>query len=108
MEIDARLLNFWWKDGGLNEAGDAAEVIPGLCAAEVPLKKGAPKGNPCGTLLPADEVGIGGEKGSGGYWFEFCRLGLVPAGDMEGGGAGSSSPNDTPSALSLASLSSLT
>lgn len=56
----------------------------------------------------ADEGGIGGEKGSGGYWFEFWRLRLVAAGDMEGGGAGSSSPNDTPRALSLASFSSLT
>ena len=59
-------------------------------------------------LLPAEEVGIGGEKGNGGYWLEFCRLGFVPTGEIEGGGAGSSSPNDTPSALSLASLSSLT
>jgi hypothetical protein len=80
MEIEARglYLPIW---GALNDTGDATEGIPGLCVAEDPLpdKKGAWKGNPgCCELAPAEDVGIGGEKGSGGYWF------IMPgAGDAE-------------------------
>ncbi len=108
--MDARELCIPGTERGLNEAGESTEGRAGLCAAEDPLlaMNGGMKGNPCGTLLLAEEVGIGGEKGSGGYWLEFCRLRLVPTGEMEDGGAGSPWPNDTPSALSLASLSSLT
>lgn len=54
-------------------------------------------------LLEADEVGRGGEKGNGGYCTDGCRLRSVVTGEMDGGGAGSSSPNETPRALSLAS-----
>jgi hypothetical protein len=91
----------------LNERGEATEGTVGLWVADVPWN--APgKGNPCGPALVADEVGIGGEKGKGGYWFGVCLLKFEGAGEIDGGGAGSSSPKDTPSALSLASFNSLT
>jgi hypothetical protein len=60
-------------------------------------------------LLDADEVGNGGEKGNGGYCIdciEVWRLMLDAAGEIVG--AGSSSPEVTPNARSLASDSSLT
>ena len=57
--------------------------------------------------LDADDVGIGGENGSGGYCVtEAWRLMADVAGEIDGGGAGSSSPIDTPRARSLASMSS--
>lgn len=58
MEIDARGLNFPPKD-----AGDALEGMPGLPAAV----KGGGNGKPgIACALEADDVGNGGEKGSGG------------------------------------------
>lgn len=56
-------------------------------------------------LLEADDVGKGGENGRGGYCIEACLLIFDTAGDFVGGGGGSSSPKDTPSARSLASWS---
>lgn len=101
-EIDARGLYL-----APNGPGEAPAGIPGLCEADVTNWPG--KGNP-GTawLLAADEVGIGGENGSGGYCaaLDGCLL-FAEAGEMDGRG-GSSSPNETPSARSFASLSSST
>ena len=75
--------------------------MPGLCVADV--TNGLGKGNPgIAWLLDADEGGIGGENGRGGY----CAI-EVDAGEIDGGG-GSSSPNETPRARSFASLSSST
>lgn len=102
IEIDARGLNL------LNGPGDAPAGIPGLWAAEV--TNGTLNGKP-GTawLLDAEDVGIGGENGRGGYCIDVCRL-IDVAGEIAGGGGrgGSSSPNETPRARSLASLSSST
>lgn len=65
--------------------------------------------------LEAEDVGIGGEKGRGGYCVIVARR-LRPCGWGEvdeggrgaGGGGGSSSASETPSALSLASVNSST
>jgi hypothetical protein len=68
--------------------------------------KGAGNGKPgIAWLLDAEEVGIGGENGSGGYCAEGMRDGCE---DIEGAISGSSPPNETPRALSLASCNSLT
>jgi len=91
-----------------NDTGDMPAGMPGLGAPDIP--KGPGKGKPgVAWLLDAEEVGIGGEKGSGGYWCDGCRL-IEVAGDIAGGGGGtgSSSPNETPNALSFASFNSST
>lgn len=59
-------------------------------------------------MLEAEEVGSGGENGNddGQCVMEGWRL-MVDPGDTDGGG-GSSSPKETPNALSFASWSSST
>ena len=101
IEMDARGLNLWPKG-----PGDAPVGIPGLCVADVTNWPG--NGNPgIAWLLEAEEVGIGGENGSGGYCaIDGCLL-VVDPGEIDGGG-GSSSPNETPSARSFASFNSST
>lgn len=59
-------------------------------------------------LLAADDVGIGGENGNGGYCIDVLRLMFGFEIADVGTGMGSSSPNDTPRARSLASESSRT
>lgn len=102
IEMEARGLNLWWPNG----PGEAPAGIPGLWAPEGTNWPG--NGNPgIAWLLDAEEVGNGGENGSGGYCaIDGCRL-IVDTGEIDGRG-GSSSPNETPSARSLASFSSST
>jgi len=59
-----------------------------------------------GLLLVADEVGSGGENGNGGYCVIDACLLISEPGEMEGGGGGSSSPIDTPSARNFSSINS--
>lgn len=101
MEIELRGLNLAAKG-----PGEAPAVMPWLWMADV--TNGLAKGNPgIAWLLDAEEVGTGGENGSGGYCaIDGCLL-VVDAGEIEGGG-GSSSPNETPRARSLASFNSST
>lgn len=88
-----------------NEVGDATALrLPGV---------GCPgKGNCCNPWLEADDVGIGGEKGNGGYCMIVARLlrgACEGFGEMDAAeGGGSSSASDTPRALSLASVNSST
>jgi hypothetical protein len=86
--------------------GEAPAGMPGLCEADVTNWPG--NGNPgIAWLLDAEEVGTGGENGSGGYCaIDACLL-IVDAGEIEAGG-GSSSPNETPRARSFASFNSST
>jgi hypothetical protein len=78
-EIDCRGLNF----PGTAPKGPGEEDIPGL--REVPPSPGtncAGNGKPGSPwLLEADEVGRGGEKGSGGYCADACLLGWLVGGD---------------------------
>lgn len=88
-----------------NEVGDATALrLPGV---------GCPgKGNCCNPWLEADDVGMGGEKGNGGYCVIVARLlrgACERLGEMDAAeGGGSSSASDTPRALSLASVNSST
>ena len=101
MEIDARGLYF-----PANEAGEAVAWTPGLTAPVVP--NGPGNGNPgIPCALEADDVGRGGENGSWGKCVTDACLLIVDAGEIDGIG-GSSSPNETPRARSLASFSSST
>lgn len=101
MEIDARGLNLT-----PNGTGDAPAGMPGLW--EVVVTNWLGNGNPGKAwLLDAEDVGIGGENGNGGYGAaDGCRL-SVETGEIDGGG-GSSSPNETPRARSFASFNSST
>lgn len=101
-EIDCRGLNF---PGAPNGTGDTPVGIPGLDEAGRNWFENGYPGR--AWLLDADDVGIGGEKGSDGYCTDACREGLVVGGDTDGSG-GSSSAKDTPRARSLASWSSST
>ena len=101
--MDCRVLNLPWTPKG---TGEAPAGKPGLWVDAAPGMKGAGNGKPgIAWLLDAEEVGIGGENGSGGYWAEGMRDGCD---DIEGAASGSSPPNETPRALSLASCNSLT
>jgi hypothetical protein len=98
MEMDARGLYF------ANETGEETLDIPGLWVLGAMNCPG--KESPCTAwLLEADEVGKGGENGSGGYC-DAWRL-IEEDGEIEGGGW-SSSPPETPRARSWASCNSAT
>jgi hypothetical protein len=105
IEMDARGLNLPCRPA--KDSGEATDGTVGLCVAEVPWKTPG-KGKPCWPPLAVEPVGIGGEKGNGGYCIDALLFSVDRAGEIDGASAGSSSPKETPSALSLASCNSLT